>query len=248
MYGVSGATGLTSFESHFLVALFLYEWGGNLLMKILLVNDQAIIRRGLISILSTDDKLEIIEEAGNTQEALDMLQKEMPDLAIIDFQIGDECGLKLINEARKLGCKCKFAVLTFLKDIESFQRAMEMDVVGYISLNSHPEELIYAIQLIQKGRKYYDPDLIDMLVQTQKESPIDDSRLALLTSKEKEVLEKLGMGFSNKQIARSLYISENTVKKHVSQVLSKLELGDRTQVALFANETGLVQFKHDVVV
>ena len=217
-------------------------------MKILLVNDQAIIRRGLISILASEDNLEIIGEASNTQEALNLFQKEMPDLTIIDFQIGLESGLKLINEARKLGCTCKFAILTFSKDRESFQRALAMEVVGYISLNSHPEELIYAIQMIQRGRKYYDPELIDMLIQTQEESPIDDSRLALLTSKEKEVLEKLGMGFSNKQIAHSLYISENTVKKHVSQVLSKLELGDRTQVALFANETGLVQFKHDVVV
>ncbi|WP_339199740.1 response regulator transcription factor [Solibacillus sp. FSL R5-0449] len=216
-------------------------------MKILLVDDQAIIRRGLISILSSDDKSEIIGEASDTQEALELLQKETPDLAIIDFQIGDECGLTLINEARKLGCTCKFAILTFSKDYESFQRAMAMDVVGYISLNSHPEELIYAMQIIKKGRKYYDPDLIDKLIQTQKESSIDDSRLALLTTKEKEVMQKLGMGYSNKQIAHSLYITENTVKKHVSQVLSKLELGDRTQVALFANETGLVQFKQDVV-
>ena len=216
-------------------------------MKILLVDDQAIIRRGLISILSSDDKSEIIGEASNTQEALELLQKQTPDLAIIDFQIGDESGLKLINEARKFGCTCKFAILTFSKDYESFQRAMAMDVVGYISLNSHPEELIYAIQIIKKGRKYYDPDLIDKLIQTQKESSIDDSRLALLTTKEKEVMQKLGMGYSNKQIAHSLYITENTVKKHVSQVLSKLELGDRTQVALFANETGLVQFKQDVV-
>lgn len=217
-------------------------------MKILLVNDQAIIRRGLISILSLEDNLEIIGEANNTQEALNLFQKEMPDLTIIDFQIGDESGLKLINEARKLGCTCKFAILTFSKDRESFQRALAIEVVGYISLNSHPEELIYALQMIQKGKKYYDPEFIEMLIQTQEESTIDDSRLALLTSKEKEVLEKLGMGFSNKQIAHSLYISENTVKKHVSQVLAKLELGDRTQVALFANETGLVQFKHDVVV
>lgn len=216
-------------------------------MKILLVDDQAIIRRGLISILSSDDKSEIIGEASNTQEALELLQKEKPDLAIIDFKIGDECGLKLINEARKLECTCKFAILTFSKDYELFQLAMAMDVVGYISLNSHPEELIYAIQIIKKGRKYYDPDLIDKLIQTQKESSIDDSRLALLTTKEKEVMQKLGMGYSNKQIAHSLYITENTVKKHVSQVLSKLELGDRTQVALFANETGLVQFKQDVV-
>ena len=160
-------------------------------MKILLVDDQAIIRRGLISILSSDDELDIIGEADNTQEALNLFQKERPDLAILNFHIGEECGLKLIKEARKLGCTCKFAILTFSKDSESFQRAMAMDVVGYISLNSQPEELIYAIQIIQKGKKYYDPDLIDMLIQTQMEPPKDNSRLALLTAKEKEVLQKL---------------------------------------------------------
>ncbi|ATP41716.1 DNA-binding response regulator [Solibacillus sp. R5-41] len=215
-------------------------------MKILLVDEQAIIRRGLISILSSEDKLEISGEASSTQEALHLMQSERPDLTIVDFHLGNECGLELINEARKLGCTSKFAILTYSKDRESFQRAMAMDVDGYISLNSHPEELIYAFQLIQKGRKYYDPDIIDMLVQTQKKHRMDTNLVELLTSKEREVLQKLGMGFSNKQIAKNLFISENTVKKHVSQILSKLDLSDRTQVALYANETGLVQYNYVV--
>ncbi|MEO4054509.1 response regulator transcription factor [Solibacillus sp. CAU 1738] len=215
-------------------------------MKILLVDDQVIIRRGLISILSLQNTMEVSGEASNKQEALLLIQREKPDLVIVDFHLGKECGLDLITEARQIGCTCKFAILTYSKDPISFERAKAMDVDGYISLNSHPEELIYAFQMIQKGRKYYDPDIIDLLVQSHMKPRMDNSRVALLTSKEREVLQKIGLGFSNKQIAKNLFITENTVKKHVSQVLTKLDLGDRTQVALYANETGLVQYKHDV--
>jgi len=212
------------------------------------VYDQTIIRKGLISILSLQDKMEVTGDASNKQEALILIQREKPDLAIIDFQLGKECGLEVITEARQVGCTCKFAILTYSIDLLSFERAKETDVDGYISLESHPDELIHAIRLIHKGRKYYDPDIIDLLMLSQKKPRMDNTLVSLLTSKEKEVLQKIGIGFSNRQIAQSLYISENTVKKHVSQVLSKLDLGDRTQAALYANETGLVQYKHKVPV
>lgn len=217
-------------------------------MKIVIVDDQTLIRKGLISILSSLDTMEVIGEAMNRQEALLLIQNAKPDLVIVDFQLGDECGLEVINEARQLGCTCKFAILTYSKDPLSFERSKAMDVDGYISLEAHPEELIYALQVIQRGRRYYDPDIIDLLMQSQKKTLVENSHVEQLTSKEREVLQKLGMGFSNRQIAENLFISENTVKKHVGQVLSKLHLSDRTQAALFANETGLVQFKHDVLV
>lgn len=124
---------------------------------------------------------------------------------------------------------------------------MSLDVDGYLSFEAHPEELIYALRLIETGTKYYDPDIIDLLIAMHNEPRIDNSSLELLTTKENEVLQNIGMGFSNKQIAENLFISENTVKKHVSQVLSKLELSDRTQAALFANITGLATYKHAVV-
>ena len=217
-------------------------------MKIVVVDDQTLIRKGLISILSLLDSMEVIGEATNAQEALPLIQREKPDLAVVNFHLGKECGLDLIKEARQMGCTCKFAILTYSKDLLSFELAKAMDVDGYISLEAHPEELIYAFHMIQRGRKYYDPDIIDLLMQPQQIPRIDNGRVGQLTSKEKEVLQKLGIGFSNKQIAENLFITENTVKKHVSQVLSKLDLGDRTQAALYANETGLVQYKNDIPV
>ncbi|MGN7408090.1 LuxR C-terminal-related transcriptional regulator [Sporosarcina sp. SAFN-010] len=217
-------------------------------MKIVLVDDQTLIRKGLISFLSLQDMMEVSGEARNKQEALSLIQRENPDLVIVAFHLGEEWGLEVITEARKRGATCKFVILIYSKDPMSFQYATVMDVEGYISLEAHPEELIYALQMIQRGRKYYDPDIIDQLIQSQNSPHMDNSHVNLLTSKEKEILQKLGQGFSNKQIAENLYITENTVKKHVSQVLSKLDLGDRTQAALYANVTGLVQYKHEVLV
>lgn len=215
-------------------------------MKIVLVDDQILIRKGLISLLSLQDTMEISGEAGSKKEALSLIEREKPDLVIVNFYSGRECRLEMITEARQLGCTCKFVILINSKDPLSFQHAKALDADGYISLEAHPEELVYAFQVIQRGRKYYDPDIIELMMQSQNEPRMDNSLLKLLTSKEKETLQKLGMGFSNKKIAETLFITENTVKKHVSHVLSKLDLGDRTQAALYANETGLVQYKHEL--
>lgn len=217
-------------------------------MKIVLVDDQTLIRKGLLSILAMQKTMEVCGEARNKEDALLLIQSEKPDLVIVDFHLGKECGLDLITEAREQGSRCKFAILTYSKDSLSFKRAKAMNVDGYISREANAEELIYAFQLIQRGRKYYDPDVIDLLLHSQKKPYADNSRVNHLTSKEREVLRKLGIGFSNKQISESLFITENTVKKHVSQVLSKLDLGDRTQAALYANVTGLVEYKYDLPV
>ncbi len=217
-------------------------------MRIILVDDQTLVRRGLISILSLQKTMEVCGEAKNKLDALLLIQSEKPDLVIVDFHLGQESGLDLITETRQQGSTCKFAILTYSKDSLSFKRAKAMNVDGYISRESNAEELIYAFQLIQRGRTYYDPDIIDLLLHSQKKSYADNSRVKHLTSKEIEVLQKLGIGFSNKQISECLFITENTVKKHVSQVLSKLDLGDRTQAALYANVTGLVQYEYSLPV
>ncbi|WP_060204022.1 LuxR C-terminal-related transcriptional regulator [Sporosarcina koreensis] len=217
-------------------------------MKIVLANDQLLIRKGLVLTLSLPSGFDVVGEAKNKQESLQLLRKEQPDLLIIDFKLGHESGLEVIAEAKRLNVACKFAILTDLQDLLLFNHARKMGVDGFISLQADPDELIYALHLIQRGRKYYDPDMIDLLIQSQREPLVDNHPLEQLTVKEKEVLEKLGMGFSNKQIASSLFITEHTVKKHVSQILAKLCLGDRTRAALYANETGLVQYQFDLPV
>ena len=105
-----------------------------------------------------------------------------------------------------------------------------------------PEELIHALQIVSRGRKYYDPGVLDLLMTSQELPFAIDGQIEQLTPKEKEVLLELGMGVPNKQISQTLFITEYTVKKHVSQVLAKLGLANRTNAALYANAKGLVTY------
>lgn len=119
--------------------------------------------------------------------------------------------------------------------------AKEIRVDGYVLKEALPEELIHALKIISKGRKYYDPGVLELIIKSN--DPFeDDGHLEQLTPKEKEVLMELGKGRSNKEISQVLYITEYTVKKHVSQILAKLDLTDRTQAALYANVKGLATY------
>jgi len=211
-------------------------------MQIVIVDDHPLVRKGLTSILSIDGTMKVLGEAASRKEALTLFQKTKPDLAIVDLRLANESGLELIIEAKQLGITCKFVVLTSSTDEHDFKQAKEIGVDGYILKEALPEELIHALGIIGRGRKYYDPGVFD-LVRKLSESPFEeDEHIEQLTPKEKEVLLELGMGHSNKQISQTLYITEYTVKKHVSQVLAKLDLADRTNAALYANVKGLVTY------
>jgi two-component system nitrate/nitrite response regulator NarL len=211
-------------------------------MQIVIVDDHPLVRSGLSSILSLDGAMEVLGEATNSREALTLFRTTKPDLAIVDLRLGNESGLDLIIEAKQQGTTCKFVVLTSSTEELDFLQAKEIGVDGYVLKEALPEELIHALRIISRGRKYYDPGVLDLVTQLR-ESPFeDDGHVEQLTPKEKEVLLELGMGHSNKQISQALYITEYTVKKHVSQVLAKLELADRTHAALYANAKGLVSY------
>jgi two-component system nitrate/nitrite response regulator NarL len=211
-------------------------------MKVVIIDDHPLVRRGLTSILSLDESIEVLGEATNSSEALALFSKTKPDLALVDLRLANESGLNLITEAISLGIICKFVVLTSSSEMDDFRRATEIGVDGYLLKEAFPEELIHALHIISKGRKYYDPGVLDLVMKSNG-SLNEDSDLELLTPKEKEVLIELGMGHSNKKIAQTMYITEYTVKKHVSQVLAKLALADRTHAALYANVKGLVTYK-----
>ncbi|NYF23612.1 response regulator transcription factor [Sporosarcina sp. JAI121] len=211
-------------------------------MKVIIVDDHPLVRKGLTSILSLDGAIEILGEAANCKEALILFHNVNPDIAIVDLRLANESGLDLITEAKMQGITSKFVVLTSSADEHDFERAKEIGVDGYVLKEALPEELLHALRIISRGRKYYDPGVLDFVMKSR-ESPFEDERhIEQLTPKEKEVLLELGMGHSNKQISQALYITEYTVKKHVSQVLAKLELADRTHAALYANAKGLVTY------
>ncbi|HEY2422226.1 MAG TPA: response regulator transcription factor [Neobacillus sp.] len=209
-------------------------------MKVVIVDDHPLVRRGLTSILSLDGSMEVLGEAKNYKDALVLINTAKPDLALVDLRLADESGLDLITEVMQKGTTCKFVVLTSSTEEEDFLRAKETGVDGYVLKEALPEELIHALHIISQGRKYYDPGVFDLVMKSSE--PLEDEHIEQLTPKEKEVLIELGKGLSNKDISQTLFITEYTVKKHVSQVLAKLELADRTQAALYANAKGLVTY------
>jgi DNA-binding NarL/FixJ family response regulator len=211
------------------------------MMKVVIVDDHPLVRKGLTSILSIDGTMEVLGEATNSREALELFKTTKPDLVLVDLRLGNESGLELITDAKRLGITCKFVVLTSSSEENDFKKAKEIGVEGYILKEALPEELLHALTVIRKGRKYYDTAVLELLMNSN-HPLVEDGHIEQLTPKEKEILIELGKGHSNKEISKTLYITEFTVKKHVSQVFAKLGLADRTQAALYANAKGLVTY------
>lgn len=182
-----------------------------------------------MQVLSIDEETKEVYEASNVNEAMDILQKYKPEVSIIDLKLGKEDGLEIVDKAQKRNSTSKFIILTSSSRREDFERAQKMGVDGYVLKEAFLEDILYALHVVLRGKKFVDPELMH--------HPADaiDKKLELLTEREKEVLFELGKGKSNLMIAKQLYISEHTVKKHISSILSKLEMNQRTEAALFSN-------------
>lgn len=204
-------------------------------MRIVVIDDHPLIRKGISMILSLDGDIEVVGEGSNIKEGIEIINSTMPDLVIIDLRLRNECGLDIISNIDRTKNHCKIVILTTLIDERLFKASEALGVNGYILKDALPEEICYAIRMIAKGRKYYDPGIMEAVIKKECEVAIDN-----LTFREKDVLKELGRGLNNMEIANSLYITENTVKKHVSKVLSKLGYSDRTQAAIYAVTVGIV--------
>ena len=200
-------------------------------MNILVVDDHPLVRKGISSTLAVEDNIENITEASNVEEAVKILYKEKPDLAIIDLNLGQQDGLEIIKKYKNIKNNTKYIILTSSVRKEDFFRAEELKVDGYILKEAFVEDIIYAVKIIARGKKYIDPDILEY-----KNNYSQDNIFSELTAREKDVLRELGKGLSNSMIAEKLYISEHTVKKHVSNILLKLDLTHRTQAALLVNK------------
>ncbi len=205
-------------------------------MKIIIVDDHALVRKGVEMVANLEDDIEIVGSASNGQEALELIEKFKPQVALVDLRLPGEHGLDIIKNARNVSRECKYIVLTSYATEEEIRRAMAEEVDGYILKEAFPEELLSAIRLVDKGRKYFDPAVIQHAMEYNHKNEKD---ISTLTRREMEVLSALARGLNNRAIAENLVISEHTVKKHIGQILEKLNLQDRTQAALFAVSKGL---------
>ncbi|MBZ9689205.1 response regulator transcription factor [Clostridium estertheticum] len=198
-------------------------------MKLVIVDDHPLVRKGIISILTNEKSIDEIKEASNIEEAMLILIKEEIEIAIVDLRLGSEDGLEIVLRGKKMNLKTKFVVLTSFIPQEDFKRAEKMDVDGYILKEAFAEDILYAIRLISRGKKYYDPEIL------KQKDVLNNSLIYQLTDRENDVLKEVGKGLSNGEIACALFISEHTVKKHVSNILYKLNLNHRSQVVFMVN-------------
>lgn len=205
-------------------------------MVMAIVDDHPLILQGVKTILqSSIPDLDIINfECAET--ILEYMEHNKIDYAIVDIFLKDADGFEVLKyiEDNEIGTKC--IVFTSSEDYRDYRHAMELGVQGYVLKGSLPEDLIYAVKTVMRGRRYTDPFFAEAEL---------DEPTGLLTKREYEVFELIGKGYNNTQIAKQLYITVNTVKKHVSQIFSKLDITERTQAAIMSSShfAGRTQFK-----
>ncbi|MGI6604956.1 MAG: response regulator [bacterium] len=202
-------------------------------MRLVVIDDHPLVQQGVGAIIGTQEDMEVVGMAGSGTEGIELLASLQPDVALVDLRLPGEYGLDIVKRGREVAPRCRFIVLTSYSEEGDVRRAMAEKVEGYILKEALPEELIAAIRLVGRGRTYIDPTIVQALMNQEENDP-----LSQLTPREKEVLAALAQGLSNRDIAAALYVTEHTVKKHVSQILEKLELTDRTQAALYALSHG----------
>ncbi|MEO1429446.1 MAG: response regulator transcription factor [Cyanobacteria bacterium J06632_19] len=210
------------------------------MISVILVDDQHLIRQGLKTLLELEPDLEIVGEAKNGQEAVAMVEKLQPDVVLMDIRMPLMDGVAATKEIKNKFAQTKILVLTTFDDDEYIKAALQNGAMGYLLKDTPSEELAVAIRAVHRGYTQLGPGIVKKLLTqfpatTANPSPSPPAILAELTKREKEVLSLIATGANNREIAQKLYISEGTVKNHVTNILNRLELRDRTQAAIFAN-------------
>lgn len=202
--------------------------------KIMIADNHSMFREGLKSILESDGSLEVIAEAKDGEECLEVLKNENPELLLLDIKMPKQTGFQVLDSMKKKGNTTPVLILTASNEIEYLMHALDIGVDGYLLKDCDSKELKKAIFTILDGKTYIQPNLIPMLNQKTKSRKEDSIKIESLTERETEVLKLVSNGMYNKEIAEKLQISERTVKNHLFNIFKKIDVTDRTQAALFA--------------
>jgi len=211
-------------------------------IRVLIADDHAVVRQGLRTFLELQDEIEVVGEAADGVEALELVERTEPDVALLDLVMPRLGGLEAIRRIREVAPATRVLVLTSFADDDTVLPAVRAGAAGYLLKDVQPPELVGAIRTVHAGEALLAPAVATMLVEQLAAEDGDGGaeREGHLTPREREVLALLARGRPNKVIARDLGVSERTVKTHVSNILAKLNLTDRTQAAVYAVRHGIV--------
>ena len=217
-------------------------------VRVLIVDDQQLMRDGIASLLKLQDGLEIVGMAANGQEAVELATSQQPDVILMDVRMPVLDGVAATEQIHRQIPACKILMLTTFNDEAYVLEALQVGASGYLLKDLPARDLAQAIQAVHRGIYQLDPTVADQLkallsrAQTAREQPgaLKATDEADLTERELEVLRLIARGATNREIAETLVISEGTVKNHISNILGRLNLRDRTQAAIYARDHGLL--------
>ncbi len=214
-------------------------------IRILLLDDHVVVRTALRILIESQETLTMVGEAGNRQEALEIATTQQPDIILLDLDLGGENGLDCISDLLAAARDARIVVLTGVRDPQVHQRAVSLGAMGLVQKDRAFEVLVGAIERVNAGDAWLDPSLMARVLtemsgaSRNKTSDPETAKIATLTDREREVLTLIGDGLKNKEIANKLFISEWTVRHHITSIFAKLEVSDRVELILYAYKRGL---------
>ncbi len=212
-------------------------------IKVLLVDDELLIRSGLAILLGTFEELAIVGEAANGEEAVEFCVTQDVDVILMDIRMPEMNGIEATKRIKEAHPETKVLILTTFQDVEYIAQAMKLGASGYLLKDSSEDEIFEAIKIAQNNNVVLDGELAQSFYQLASTNmPSDfDAEAFGLSVKEVDMIRFVASGFSNQEIAEQMYLSLGTIKNNVSTILSKLELRDRTQLAIFAFEQNILK-------
>jgi DNA-binding NarL/FixJ family response regulator len=213
-------------------------------IRVLVVDDQELVRAGLILILNSQDDIDVVGEAGNGSDAVGAVGRLRPDVVLMDIRMPIMDGLEATRILKMSNVNVRVLVLTTFDPDEYVYKALKAGASGFVLKDIPPNDLLAAVRVVAKGEGLLAPSITQRVIAQFAERPLPSEasqELERLTDREAEVLRLMAKGLSNSEIAEQLYLSPTTIKSHVAGVLAKLGLRDRVQAVVFAYENGIVR-------
>jgi two-component system response regulator DevR len=202
--------------------------------KVFLLDDHEVVRRGLRELFESEEDLTVVGEAATAQEALARVPASRPDVAVLDVRLPDGDGVEVCRDLRSAMPELKCLMLTSYADDEALFSAILAGASGYVLKQIRGSDLVSAVRRVAAGESLLDPALTRQVMERLRGESVEDERLARLTTQERNILELIADGKTNRQIADDLYLAEKTVKNYVSNLLSKMGFARRTEAAVYA--------------